>query len=195
MNPRQFKILLVRNGIPKGLFFALGALSLFMIALGFRNLKTDENTAWMWFTFSIFSVIFTAVFAMISYGLERGFNKEDKDYTEAEFTKAALILENADRKQPTIFGEEFLISTTQRAVIRYKDILWAYILQPYLNGVKMGRMLEVRTRKRNVFKLAPANNDDLEELEEMMELINDKNPSLLIGHADENRRIYDSMTK
>ncbi|MBR0477669.1 MAG: hypothetical protein IJJ24_01075 [Solobacterium sp.] len=104
MNPRQFKILLVRNGIPKGLFFALGALSLFMIALGFRNLKTDENTAWMWFTFSIFSVIFTAVFAMISYGLERGFNKEDKDYTEAEFTKAVLMLENTGRKQPTIFG-------------------------------------------------------------------------------------------
>ena len=80
-------------------------------------------------------------------------------------------------------------------MIRNKDILWAYILQPYLNGVRMGRMLEVRTRKRNVFKLAPANNDDLEELEEMMELINDKNPSLLIGHIDENRRIYDSMTK
>ena len=149
----------------------------------------------MWFTFTIFSVIFTAVFAMVAYGQESGFRKEDRDYTEEEFAKAAALLENADKKQATIFGEEFLISTTQRVVVRYADILWAYFLQPYLNGVKMGRMLEIRTRKRNIFKLAPENQDDIQELRDMMMFLGEKNPEMLIGHTDENQKIYDSLTK
>ncbi|MBQ6477815.1 MAG: hypothetical protein IJI44_00450 [Erysipelotrichaceae bacterium] len=166
-----------------------------MLALGFLNLKNDENTAWMWFTFTIFGAIFTAVFAMVAYGQESGFRKENRDYIEEEFAKAAVLLEKANKKQATIFGEEFLISTTQRVVVRYADILWAYILQPYLNGVKMGRMLEIRTRKRNIFKLAPENNDDLKELEGMMKFLVEKNPKLLVGHTDENRKIYDSLTR
>lgn len=36
----------------------------------------------MWFTFTIFGVIFTLVFALIAYGQESGFRKEDWDYTE-----------------------------------------------------------------------------------------------------------------
>ena len=166
-----------------------------MLTLGFLNLKSDENTAWMWFTFTIFGVIFTLVFALIAYGQESGFCKENRDYTEEEFARVAALLEKVGKKQTAIFGEEFLISTTQRVVVRYADILWAYILQPYLNGVKMGRMLEIRTFKRNIFKLAPENNDDLKELEEMMKFLSEKNPGLLIGHSDENRRIYDSLTR
>lgn len=82
MSYRQFKRKLIRNGISKGIFFFLGVLSLLMLTLGFLNLKNDENTAWMWFTFTIFGVIFTLVFALIAYGQESGFRKEDWDYTE-----------------------------------------------------------------------------------------------------------------
>lgn len=193
MSYRQFKKKLIRNGVSKGLFIFMGAISLLLLALGFWNLESDRETAWMWFTFSIFSVILTAVFAMVAYGQESGFRKEDKDYSEEEFAKAAALLEKADKKQATIFGEDFLISTTQRVVVRYEDILWAYILQPYYYGAKMGRMLEIRTRKRNIFKLAPENRDDLKELEEMMRFIGEKNPNLLVEYTDENQKIYESI--
>ncbi len=193
MNYRLFKNKLIRNGISKGIFFFLGALSVLMLGLGFSKLSSDSNRAWMWFTFSIFSVIFTAVFAMVAYGQESGFRREDRDYTEEEFAAAAALLEEAGRKQATIFGEDFLISVTQRVVVRYRDILWAYILQPYFYGAKTGRMLEIRTRKHNIFKLAPENHDDLEELEEMMRFLCEKNPGILVGFTDENKRIYDSV--
>lgn len=72
----QFKRKLFRNGISKGIFYFLGALILFMLTLGFLNLKSDENTAWMWFTFTVFGVIFTLVFCI---------NEKQTVYTDSLF--------------------------------------------------------------------------------------------------------------
>ncbi len=153
------------------------------------------NTAWMWLTFAIFSGLFTLIFGVIWIGSKRPFIKENSDYTEEEFARAAQLMDETDKKQKLIFGEEFIINRNSGMLVRYKDILWVHLVDVYYNGASVGLMLRIYTSKRNSYKLSPAVKNSDQELADMMNKIIEKNPEVLVGHTPENKQTYDSLTR
>ena len=155
----------------------------------------NTNTAWMWWTFSTFSGIFAAVFCIIWLGTEIPFRKETRDYSEEEFAEAARMLDETDKKQNIIFGENYLISRGSGILVRYSDIVWIHLVDSYYNGVYMGRGVRVHTRKRNSLKIYPRKNGSQQELTDIMNTVSEKNPEVLVGYSKENKKMYDSLTK
>ena len=157
--------------------------------------RPGSNTAWMWFTFAIFGGLFALVFFTVWIGSERLFNKENRDYSEEEFAAAARVLDETDKKQRLIFTDDFIINRRNGMLLRFRDILWVHLVNTSVNGVNTGRVLGIHTWKRNYFKIAPQVRDSVQELNDMINMIAEKKPDVLIGYTAENKKTYDMLTK
>ena len=155
----------------------------------------NTNTAWMWWTFSIFTGIFGLVFAVIWLGSELPFRKESCDFTEEEYAEAARLLDGADKKQRIIFGDDLIICRSPAMLMRYRDIVWMHYVDTYYYGANLGRSVRVCSHRRNEFKIYPTVKNSEPELREIMNRIYEKNPDIIVGYTKENRKLYDSLTR
>ncbi|MBR2740264.1 MAG: hypothetical protein IKD87_06305 [Oscillospiraceae bacterium] len=158
-----------------------------------ENPKT--NTAWMWWTFSIFSGLFGLLFAVLWLGNDIPFNKESRGLTEYERAEAVRLLDENDKKQNIIFGDDLLISRKRAMAVRYSDIIWIHLVDSYYNGIYTGQTLSIHTRSRNEFRLSPSDRKSTYELNSIMSGIQEKNPDVIVGFSRENRKQYDQLTK
>jgi|GEM_PF-5790473 len=155
----------------------------------------NTNRAWMWWTFSIFSGMFGLVFLIIWLGSESQFNKECRNFTEEEFAEAARMLDENDKKQQIIFGDDFVICREPAMLMRYSDMLWMHLVDTYYYGAKMGRSVRVYSRSKNSFKIYPTIKDSESELNDIMNRILDKKPDILVGYNNGNLKQYRALTK
>ena len=155
----------------------------------------NTNTAWMWWTFAMFSGMFAIIFFIIWIGSERPFNRETRDYTEDEYAEASWMMDETDKKQKLIWGDRLIIGRDSGMLVRYQDILWVHFVNVFFNGVNLGKMVRIHTLRRNSYKLKPAVKDSQQDLDDLMNVIIEKNPGILIGYTPENRKAYDSMTR
>ena len=155
----------------------------------------NSNSAWMWWTFSMFSGLFALIFFIIWFGQELPFNKETRDYTEADLAEVAKMLDEHDPKQNLIVGDKFIIYRNVGMLARYRDILWVHFAEVSAYGANLGRMLRIHTNKRNSFRVAPTIWRSDEQLEELQNAIIEKNPNVLVGYTSENRKLYREMTR
>ncbi len=155
----------------------------------------NTNRAWMWWVFSMFTGMFGIVFAIIWGGSEVPFYKESRHFSEEEFAEAARLLDEADKKQRIIFGDDFIICRAPAMVMRYSDMLWMHFVDTYYYGASLGRSVRIYSYNRNSFKIFPTVKNSESELNDIMSRILDKKPDILVGYTNENRKKYGSMAK
>lgn len=158
-----------------------------------ENYKT--NTLWMWLTFAIFSGLFTLIFGAVWIGQERSFSRENSGYTEEECARAIKLLDETDKKQKVIIDDEFLIGRNNGMLVKYSDILWIYERVSKSYGITTGKDLCINTSHNNRFFLPTKGKEKDQQIADMMNLIAQKNPEVMIGFTDVNSRAYRQMVK
>ena len=77
----------------------------------------------------------------------------------------------------------------------YEDILWAYRYVMRRNFVVVNQYALCRLVDGDKMELTPAGFSKKGAIEEILNTIAMKNPSVLLGYTNENQRAYNEMTK
>lgn len=104
-----------------------------------------------------------------------------------------VLTDNPYKKQQLYLTRNYIISGVQ--VIKYKDIVWGYILEETKYGMKIGENLIIHTKdnKKHIIGSVVGKNNDI--LNQVLEDIKTKNESMRVGYNKENKEFFKNYKK
>lgn len=120
------------------------------------------------------------------------------DKTRLEEAKEELKGNNVKvySKQKTYLTDSYVISNYNGLyILEYKEILWLYVLITYYRGVATGKNLVAYTSNNKKITIGHSNSVNNQTIEEIIDKIREKNPSLKIGFTDENKEYFKQYKK
>ena len=141
--------------------------------------------------FTVLGIIFLTMF--IAY--RKKFKKMWKHYSEREWDRISKELESDEvkvyKKSRLYLTEHYIVGLNHGlTVVPYEDLAWVYPYQLKQYGITTSRSLVLWTKKRERYTVASLEGimKSKAMMEEVIDFIVSKNPSLLVGFNDENRK-------
>ncbi len=141
--------------------------------------------------FTVLGIIFLTMF--IAY--RKKFKKMWKHYSEREWNRIFKELESEDvktyKKSRLYLTENYIVGLNHGlTVVPYEDLAWVYPYQLKQYGITTSRSLVLWTKKKERYTVASLEGimKSKAMMEEVMDFIVTKNPALLVGFNDENRK-------
>jgi len=110
---------------------------------------------------------------------------EDRELIDELRTELENLTDTPYQKMKLYLTKNYIISGVQ--VMKYEDIVWAYIMQETKYGIKIGENLIVHTKdnkKHIVGSVAGSKNNILDTI---LEDIKSRNPNIRMGYNEENK--------
>lgn len=146
----------------------------------------------------LFGVLFTVVgiiFLIMFITYRRKFQKMWKHYSEREWNRIFTELEQDDvkvyKKSRLYLTEHYIVGLNHGlTVVPYDDLAWVYPYQLKQYGITTSRSLILWTKKKERYTVASLEGimKSKAMMEEVMDFIVNKNPALLVGFTNENRK-------
>ncbi len=155
----------------------------------------SENAATL--IFIAFILVIAAIISLILFIIYKvssmKIDKERLKLAKEELERNDIKIYN---KQKTYLTNSYLISNYRYTyILEYREILWAYPLINYHNGVAIGKHLIIYTSSNKKISIGYSNNVNNQTIEEIMNKIREKNPSIRLGLTDENQEYFKQYKK
>ena len=99
-------------------------------------------------------------------------------------------------KQKMYLTDSYVISNYNGLyILEYNEILWLYILITYYRGIATGKNLVAYTSNNKRITIGHSNSVNNQTIEEIMDKIREKNPSIKVGFTDENKEYFKQYKK
>ena len=109
--------------------------------------------------------------------------------------KLQTYLQVNKRCKTVILLDNYVISKSEGMMRPYEDILWAYRYVMRRNFVVVNQYALCRLVDGGKIQLTPPGFLKKESIEEILDTIAMKNPSVMLGYTNENQRAYKEMTR
>ena len=159
-----------------------------------------EEKGAVWFLAALFAFLFGLMLAGMGVNANRIAKKSIRRLEErGELDAAAAELEDPSNetflKGALRLGEHYVFSKNTGAAFRYEDILWCYTRVTRSGLIKMSTSVIANTATtKNIALAAIVRGKEAEEvIEAVMATLAEKNPNVLLGFTNENRKAYKAI--
>ena len=154
----------------------------------------NDNTKYMWLTFALFAFLFDMVFVIIYTSSNKSIKNTMKRLSDSEAEQALQQISLSDSNdKKLILTSDYVISKDSHFAAKYSDILWAYKNITTYSGIVKLPCLVLRFADNSEIRVALKDNDTV--YENVFEAFAERNPEMLIGYTQENKKAYKQLVK
>ena len=156
--------------------------------------STATNTQSMWLTLALITGLFDLLFIVTSIEKNLPIKKSIKRLTESEMQEALeQINEAEDDDKKLLLTSDYAISKSGNFVAKYNDIIWAYkkVVSYYFIFKQNALVLKFSDKSEANVMIK----DNGIVYDSIFQALKERNPQILIGYNDDNRRIYKQLVK
>lgn len=155
----------------------------------------DLNNSTIQVLFAVVLTVLALIFLTLFIVYRRKFKKVWKQYSEKEWNRISQELDSEDakiyKKSRLYLTEHYIICLNHGlTVVDYQDLAWVYPYQLKQYGITTSRSIILWSKKKERYTVASLEGVTKSKamIDEVIDFIVSKNPVVLVGFTDENRK-------